>query len=327
MEVIDERSFVNAVVALLASGGSTNHSIHLVAMARAAGITVNWDDFSALSKVVPLLARVYPNGQADINHFHAAGGTGFLFRELLSAGLMHGATRTVWGDRFSDYTQEPFLDEGRLAWRPASERSLDAEVLTSVQAPFDPEGGLRLLTGNLGRAVIKLSAVKPEHRSVTAPAVVVDSQQALADKFALGELERDCIVVVRFQGPRANGMPELHKLTPLLSSLQDKGYAVALVTDGRMSGASGKIPAAIHLMPEAAAGGLIGRLRDGDMISVDGERGELSCAVSDSELRARPAAPAPADLNAGVGRELFAVFRQAVSTPEEGACVLFPEPL
>jgi phosphogluconate dehydratase len=327
MEVIDVRSFVNAVVALLASGGSTNHSIHLVAMARAAGITLNWDDFSALSAVVPLLARVYPNGQADINHFHAAGGTGFLFRELLSAGLMHGDARTTWGDSFSDYTQEPFLDGDQLGWRPASKRSLDPDVLTSVEAPFDAEGGLRLLTGNLGRAVIKVSAVKAKHRSVTAPAVVVDSQQAFADKFASGELERDCVVVVRFQGPRANGMPELHKLTPLLSSLQDKGHAVALVTDGRMSGASGKIPAAIHLMPEAAAGGLIGRLRDGDVISVDGDRGELSCAVSDRELRERPAAPAPADLNAGVGRELFAVFRQAVSTPEEGACVLFPEPL
>jgi phosphogluconate dehydratase len=324
MDVVDERSFVNAIVALLASGGSTNHSIHLIAMARAAGITVNWDDFSALSSVVPLLARVYPNGQADINHFHAAGGTGFLFRELLGAGLMHGDAGSCWGESIADFVQEPFLDGDVLQWRPAPQKSLDPDVLTGFDAPFDQEGGLRLLTGNLGRSVIKVSAVKPEHRKVTAPAVVVDSQQALADKFAAGELARDCVVVVRFQGPQANGMPELHKLTPLLGSLQDKGFKVALVTDGRMSGASGKVPAAIHLTPEAAVGGPLGRLQDGDVLTVDAEAGVLSCDVGEETLRARPAASATVDSEAGVGRELFGLFRRAVSTPEEGACVLFP---
>ncbi|MFK8042471.1 phosphogluconate dehydratase [Congregibacter sp.] len=324
-EVIDARSFVNAIVALLASGGSTNHTIHLIAMARAAGLVVTWDDFSELSAVVPLLARVYPNGQADINHFHAAGGTGFLFRELLDGGLMHGSARTVWGDSFQDYTQEPFLAEGKLSWRPAASKSLDADVLGTTEAPFSPEGGLRLLQGNLGRAVIKVSAVKPEHRKVVAPAVVIDSQEHLAKKFAEGELERDCIVVVRFQGPRANGMPELHKLTPLLGSLQDKGHSVALVTDGRMSGASGKVPAAIHITPEAAMGGALARLRDGDMISLDAVTGTLSCEVSEEDMADRPLARVPGDSQEGVGRELFSVFRKVVTTPEAGATVIFNE--
>jgi phosphogluconate dehydratase len=324
-EVVDARSFVNAIVALLASGGSTNHSIHLIAMARAAGLVINWDDFSALSSVVPLLARVYPNGQADINHFHAAGGTGLLFRELLNAGLMHGDARTIWGESFLDYTQEPYLDGGKLAWRPGAEVSLDPEVLGSVAKPFSAEGGLRLLTGNLGRAVIKVSAVKAEHQKVTARAVVVDSQQDLADKFSAGELERDCIVVVRFQGPRANGMPELHKLTPLLGTLQDKGFSVALVTDGRMSGASGKVPAAIHVTPEAALGGALARLRDGDLLSLDVAGGTLYCDLSESELAARPLATPSEASDEGVGRELFSVFRRVVSTPEAGASVIFPE--
>jgi phosphogluconate dehydratase len=324
-EVIDARSFVNAIVALLASGGSTNHSIHLIAMARSAGLLINWDDFSALSSVVPLLARVYPNGQADINHFHAAGGTGYLFRELMSAGLMHADARTVWGESLADYTQEPFLEGDALYWRPAASQSLDPEVLTSVARPFDREGGLRLLTGNLGRGVIKISAVKPEHRRVSAPAVVIDSQQTLVEKFNAGELAKDCVVVVRFQGPRANGMPELHKLTPLLGSLQDKGHAVALVTDGRMSGASGKVPAAIHLTPEAAMGGMLARLQDGDHITLDADTGTLEVAVDEELLLARPLASASEDSSAGVGRELFAVFRRVVSTPEAGASVLFED--
>jgi phosphogluconate dehydratase len=324
-EVIDARSFVNAIVGLLASGGSTNHSIHLIAMARAAGLRIDWNDFAALSAVVPLLARVYPNGQADINHFHAAGGTGLLFRELIGAGLMHADARTVWGDSLADYTREPFLDGEQLAWRPAAQSSLDPEVLSGVAAPFDREGGLRLLTGNLGRAVIKISAVKPEHRKVVAPAVVVDSQQALADKFAAGELEKDCVVVVRFQGPRANGMPELHKLTPLLGTLQDKGFAVALVTDGRMSGASGKVPAAIHVTPEAAMGGPLARLRDGDLISVDADGAVLACDLPEAELNARPLARCGVDSEWGVGRELFASFRRLVTTPEAGASVIFTE--
>ncbi|GAB5412998.1 MAG: phosphogluconate dehydratase [Congregibacter sp.] len=325
VDVIDERSFVNAIVALLASGGSTNHSIHLIAMARAAGLIINWDDFSALSAVVPLLARVYPNGQADINHFHAAGGTSFLFRELMNAGLMHADARTVWGEQFADYTSEPFLDGDKLEWREAVALSLDTEVLTDVTRPFSSEGGLRLLTGNLGRSVIKVSAVKPEHRRVSAPAVVIDSQAALVSKFEAGELEKDCVVVVRYQGPRANGMPELHKLTPLLGSLQDKGYSVALVTDGRMSGASGKVPAAIHLTPEAAMGGRISRLQDGDVITLDADAGILDCAVPAAELDQREAPSASEDSEYGVGRELFSLFRRVVSTPETGASVLFNE--
>ncbi|WOJ97695.1 phosphogluconate dehydratase [Congregibacter brevis] len=322
-EVIDARSFVNAIVALLASGGSTNHTIHLIAMARAAGLIVNWNDFAELSSVVPLLARVYPNGQADINHFHAAGGTGLLFRELLNAGMFHGDARTVWGNCFKDYTQEPYLDGKQLAWRSAAERSLDTDVLTTVETPFSPEGGLRLLKGNLGRAVIKVSAVKPEHRKVTAPAVVIDNQGALIEKFENGELERDCIVVVRFQGPKANGMPELHKLTPLLGSLQDKGFAVALVTDGRMSGASGKVPAAIHVTPEAAMGGPLARLKDGDILTLDALTGTLRC--DHENLHERPMAIAPTGSEHGVGRELFSVFRQVVTTPEAGATVIFGE--
>ncbi|MFK7830428.1 MAG: phosphogluconate dehydratase [Congregibacter sp.] len=324
-EVIDARSFVNAIVALLASGGSTNHTIHLIAMARAAGLCVDWDDFSALSTVVPLLARVYPNGQADINHFHAAGGTGLLFRELLDAGLMHADARTVWGKDFSDYTQEPYLDGEKLAWRNAAQSSLDEAVIASIDKPFSSEGGLRLLSGNLGRSVIKTSAVKLEHRVVMAAAIVIDSQQELVEKFEAGELERDCIVVVRFQGPRANGMPELHKLTPLLGTLQDKGFAVALVTDGRMSGASGKVPAAIHVTPEAAMGGALARLRDGDMLSLDAVAGTLQCDVPEAEFLARELALPPGDSEEGVGRELFSVFRRVVTTPEAGASVIFPQ--
>ncbi|MDP5070343.1 MAG: dihydroxy-acid dehydratase, partial [Congregibacter sp.] len=326
-QVIDARSFVNAIVALLASGGSTNHTIHLIAMARAAGLVINWDDFSALSAVVPLLAKVYPNGQADINHFHAAGGTGFMFRELLDAGLMHADAHTVWGECFQDYIQEPYLNGDSLAWRPASLKSLDAQVLGTIDKPFSSEGGLRLLTGNLGRAVIKVSAVKPEHLKVVAPAVVIDSQAALASKFANGDLERDCVVVVRFQGPRANGMPELHKLTPLLGSLQDKGFAVALVTDGRMSGASGKVPAAIHVTPEAAMGGPLARLQDGDMLTLDAQAGILSCDITASALAARTLASTPGDSEEGVGRELFSLFRRVVTTPEAGASVIFGEEL
>jgi len=322
-EVVDERSFVNAIVALLASGGSTNHSIHLIAMARSAGLIINWDDFSDLSGVVPLLARVYPNGQADINHFHAAGGTPFLFRELMGGGLMHADAGTVWGGGFADFAQEPQLENGGIVWRRAIEASLDEEVLRPLSRPFDPEGGLRLLQGNLGRGVIKVSAVKPEHRRLRAEAVIVDSQHALASRFESGELDRDCVVVVRFQGPKANGMPELHKLTPLLGVLQDRGFAVALVTDGRMSGASGKVPAAIHVSPEALLDGPLSRVRDGDVITLDADEGVLSVEVDEQELNAREACVMGEASDAGVGRELFGLFRHAVSSPEEGACVLF----
>ena len=284
---------------------------------------INWDDFDALSAVVPLLAKVYPNGQADINHFHAAGGTGYLFRQLLEAGLMYAEAATVWGKNFADYVQEPFLDDGVVNWRPGVVNSLDKNVLAAVQAPFANEGGLRLLQGNLGRAIIKVSAVAEAHRVVEAPAVVLASQHDLKQKFDAGELNRDCVVVVRFQGPQANGMPELHKLTPLLGVLQDRGFKVALITDGRMSGASGKVPAAIHLTPEAVAGGLIGKIRDGDVIRLDANRGVLNGLLSEAEFAAREAAPQQENSSTGVGRELFGTFRAIVSSAEEGATVVF----
>lgn len=322
-EIVDERSIVNAIVALLASGGSTNHSIHLIAMARAAGIVIDWNDFDALSAVVPLMAHVYPNGQADINHFHAAGGTSFLFRELIAAGLMHGDARSMWGNSLAENTLEPRLEEGTLTWRDGPTKSLDSSVLRGVSAPFDHEGGLRLLTGNLGRGIVKVSAVAEAHRVIEAPAIVLASQHDLQRKFDAGELDRDCVVVVRFQGPRANGMPELHKLTPLLGSLQDRGFKVALVTDGRMSGASGKVPAAIHVSPEALAGGPLAKVQDGDRIRLDANAGTLNLLLPEEELMLRPFAEPEERSESGVGRELFACFRHVVSMPEQGATVLF----
>lgn len=319
-EVVNEKSVVNGIVALLATGGSTNLTMHIVAAARAAGIIVNWDDFSELSDAVPLLARVYPNGHADINHFHAAGGMAFLIKELLDAGLLHEDVNTVAGFGLRRYTQEPKLLDGELRWVDGPTVSLDTEVLTSVASPFQNNGGLKLLKGNLGRAVIKVSAVQPQHRVVEAPAVVIDDQNKLDALFKSGALDRDCVVVVKGQGPKANGMPELHKLTPLLGSLQDKGFKVALMTDGRMSGASGKVPAAIHLTPEAIDGGLIAKVQDGDLIRVDALTGELSLLVSDAELAARTAAEI--DLRQsryGMGRELFGALRSNLSSPETGA--------
>ncbi|MBO9648795.1 MAG: phosphogluconate dehydratase [Variovorax sp.] len=320
--VVDERAIANAIVGLLATGGSTNHTIHLVAIARAAGIVINWDDFRDLSEVVPLLARVYPNGKADVNQFHAAGGMAHVIGELLDAGLLHGDTLTVAGaGGLARYRQLPYLaDSGRLAWRDAPRVSTDAGILATVSKPFSADGGLKLLTGNLGRAVIKTSAVKPEDRIVQAPAIVFDTQEAVIAAFDRGELQRDFVAVVRFQGPRANGMPELHKLTPILGVLQDQGFRVALVTDGRMSGASGKVPAAIHLTPECLAGGPLARVRDGDLVVVDGERGVLEVRVVDAEWRARK--PGGADLGEshhGMGRELFAAFRANALGAEEGA--------
>ena len=319
-EVVNEKSVVNGIVALLATGGSTNLTMHIVAAARAAGIIVNWDDFSELSDAVPLLARVYPNGHADINHFHAAGGMAFLIKELLDAGLLHEDVNTVAGFGLRRYTQEPKLLDGELRWVDGPTVSLDTEVLTSVATPFQSNGGLKLLKGNLGRAVIKVSAVQEKHRVVEAPAVVIDDQNKLDALFKSGALDRDCVVVVKGQGPKANGMPELHKLTPLLGSLQDKGFKVALMTDGRMSGASGKVPAAIHLTPEAIDGGLIAKVQDGDLIRVDALTGELSLLVSDAELAARTAAEI--DLRHsryGMGRELFGALRSNLSSPETGA--------
>ncbi len=323
-KVIDEKAIVNGLVALLATGGSTNHTMHIIAMARAAGVIVNWDDFSDLSDVVPSLTKIYPNGSADINHFHAAGGMSLLFRHLLSAQLLHSDVLTVTGEGLSSYTDEPFLDNGKLVWRPGPTTSLDPEVVSSPEKPFAADGGLKLLKGNLGRGVIKTSAVKSEYRVVEAPAVILHDQNELEPKFKAGELDRDCIVVVRFQGPQANGMPELHKLTPFLGVLQDKGYKVALVTDGRMSGASGKVPAAIHVTPEASQGGALAKVKEGDMIRLDSLTGELELLVDEQELAQRPLVQPDLSANQyGMGRELFAVMRHHVGGSEQGASVCF----
>jgi len=322
-EIVDERSIVNATVSLLASGGSTNHTMHLVAIARAAGIIVNWDDIAELSAVVPLLAKVYPNGEADVNHFHAAGGTSCMFRQLLDAGFMHGDAKTVWGKNFSSFTQESFIEDDKIVWRESPEQPLDLEVLTTTVQPFSKEGGIRLLAGNIGRGVIKVSAVAPEHQVIEAPAIVLDDQDKLEGMFKAGLLNRDCVVVVRYQGPKALGMPELHKLTPFLGILQDKGYKVALVTDGRMSGASGKVPAAIHLVPEAVDGGLLAKLQNGDLIRVDAVSGQIECLEDMNVVNSREAAPNPKGNQRGCGRELFAVNRDNISNAEQGASYLF----
>jgi phosphogluconate dehydratase len=319
--VVDEKCIVNAIVALLATGGSTNHTLHLVAIAKAAGIVIDWDDFSALSDVVPLLARIYPNGDADVNHFHAAGGTGFVIRELLDAGLLHEDVTTILGKGLRAHCAEPFLDEGgKVVWKPSPQESGDENVLRKAGAPFSANGGLKLLSGNLGRSVIKVSAVKPQHRKVEAPAIVFNSQEAFMQAYKAGQLDRDFVAVVRYQGPRANGMPELHALTPALGNLQDAGRHVALVTDGRMSGASGKVPAAIHVSPEVLAGGPLGKVRDGDLIRLDAEAGVLEALVPDAEWAQRdiPAADLSAS-HVGMGRELFAMFRHVVSEAEQGA--------
>lgn len=321
-DIVDEHAVVNGVVALLATGGSTNHTMHLVAMARAAGIDLRWDDFADLSAVVPLLARIYPNGKADINHFHAAGGTAFLVRELAGAGLMHRDVRTVAGPGLDAYMTEPMLVDGRLTWRDGPTESLDTDVLRPVDDPFDKDGGLRMLAGNLGRAVIKTSSVAPEHRLIEAPARVFDDQSEFQAAFEAGELSDDLVAVVRYQGPKANGMPELHKLTPPLGVLQDRGHRVALLTDGRMSGASGKIPAAIHLTPEAATDASpIARLRDGDRIRLDADAGTIEVLVDAAEFAARPAPAPPNRKFAGTGRELFESFRHAVGPADAGASI------
>ena len=312
--MLDERSFVNAIVGLHATGGSTNHTLHLPAMAAAAGIDLRWDDFAALSAVVPLLARIYPNGNADVNHFHAAGGMGYVMRELLAAGLLDGTAETVWGDALVDYAVEPKLTDQGVAFSPAPQVSLDQEILRPVSTPHQENGGLVMLAGNLGRAVIKVSAVDAAHHHITAPAVVFDHEADVKSAFANGKLNRDVAVVVRNQGPRANGMPELHSLTPILSNLQDQGYAVMLITDGRMSGASGRVPAAIHLTPEAMDGGAIGQIQDGDMITLDAATGVLSI---DADLTGRDHAPANPP-QGGFGRELFSDMRDQAASAEDG---------
>ena len=322
--VADEKSFVNGVAGLLATGGSTNHTLHLVAMARAAGVLLTWEDFHDLSQVTPLIARVYPNGAEDVNAFHAAGGMAFVVRQLLDAGLVHEDVTTAAGHGLRLYQREPFLEGGALVWRQGGERSLAPDILRTPDDPFDAEGGIRILTGGLGKAVIKASAVKPEHHLIEAPAICFDDQEELLAAFRRGELDRDFIAVVRFQGPRGNGMPELHSLTPTLSLLQDRGRKVALVTDGRMSGASGKVPAAIHLTPEAACGGAIAKVRDGDVIRLDVHAGTLTIKVDERELAAREPAARPR-AGFGYGRELFGWARAIASPADEGACTLFAE--
>lgn len=321
--VVDEKAIINGIVALLATGGSTNHTLHLIAIARAAGILIDWDDFDELSAVVPLLAKIYPNGKADVNHFQAAGGVAFLIRNLLEAGLLHNDVTTVAGKGLQHYTKEPKLIDGKLTWVDGVVQSLDDKVLRSIDAPFQPDGGLRLMQGRLGRGVIKISAVAPEHRKVKAPAIVFDSQEAVQAAFDRGELHRDFIAVVCFQGARANGMPELHRLTPVLGVLQDQGFHVALVTDGRMSGASGKVPAVIHLSPEALLNGPIAKVQTGDMLIIDAEAGVLDVEIDDGVWQSRPVAQPEhqAENEVGFGRELFGVFRAAAAPAEHGASV------
>lgn len=321
--IIDERAIVNGVIGLHATGGSTNHLLHLVAIARAAGIDLRWDDFAALSAVVPLLARVYPNGSADVNHFHDAGGMGFLIAQLLDSGLLHADVNTICGSGLADYRIEARLGaDGRVERAAAPTQSRDTTVLRPVVQPFRADGGLRMLVGNLGRATIKVSAVPDDRLVVEAPAIVFDAQEQVQQAFERGELDRDFVAVVRFQGPRANGMPELHKLTPALGVLQNRGHRVALVTDGRMSGASGRVPAAIHVTPEAMAGGVIARIENGDVVRVDAVAGTLEVKVDNATLQARK--PATSDAHSshvGLGRELFARFREVVSNADTGASI------
>jgi phosphogluconate dehydratase len=319
--IVDEKAIVNAAVGLLATGGSTNHVIHLPAIARAAGIVIDWEDMDQLSAVVPLIARIYPNGSADVNGFHAAGGMAFTIATLLQAGLLHRDIRTVGGEDLVDYARAPKLDGETLLWEEAPSSSLDETILRPASNPFKPEGGMRLVKGNLGRATFKTSAVDPSRLTIEAPAKIFSDQDDVVKAFKAGELDQDAVVVVRFQGPRANGMPELHKLTPSLGALQDRGFRVALVTDGRMSGASGKVPAAIHVSPEALAGGPIAKLRDGDIVRLCADRGELTALVDEVEWERRGNAPAPPP-PFGTGRELFAMMRHGADSPERGASAM-----
>ncbi len=325
--MIDEKAIVNAIIGLLATGGSTNHTMHLVAIARTAGIIINWDDFDTLSHAIPLLTHVYPSGQADVNQFHAAGGMALVIRLLLDAGKLHDDVQTVAGSSgLYQYTQEPWLDNGVLAWRDGLKKSADDSIIGTVEKPFQADGGLRLMSGNLGRAVIKTSAVKPEHRVIEAPAIVFASQDALRTAFDNGELAHDFIAVVAYQGPRANGMPELHKMTPILGVLLDRGFKVALVTDGRMSGASGKVPAAIHVSPECFLDGPLAKVKTGDMIRLDAETGELNALVDADEWNAREITlPDLSRKTVNMGRELFSGFRRHVCSAELGAVSLFDE--
>jgi len=321
-EIIDEKNFVNAIVGLMATGGSTNHTIHIIAMARAAGIIINWDDFDAISKVTPLLCKMYPNGQADVNHFREAGGMSVVISQLLDAGLVHNDVETIVGKGLDAYIAEPSLSSGSLIFGKGAKLSRDTNVVSSIAKPFSQEGGLKLLSGNLGRSVIKTSALKPEQFVIEAEAIVFESQESLQSAFKQGELERDFIAVVRYQGPKANGMPELHGLMPPLGVLQDKGFKVAIITDGRMSGASGKVPSAIHFSPEALDGGLLAKVKTGDSISFDAQKGEIMLLVDEDELESRSIeVPDPSANRYGFGRELFVSVRQSIGMAEEGASI------
>jgi len=321
--IVDEKAIVNAIIGLLSTGGSTNHTIHLVAIAAAAGIRINWDDFSELSHVIPQLTRIYPNGQADVNHYHAAGGLGFTMSSLLDDGLLHDDVQTILGPGLKSFCREPVLKDGAVAWKPVAEKSLDTSVLRSVDEPFNDHGGLRLVKGNLGRAVIKSSAVKEEYHRIKAPARVFDSQQGFVDAFNKGEFTTDMVMVLTHQGPTSNGMPELHQLMPFMRVLQRSGLNVALLTDGRLSGASGEILSAIHLTPDTLSNGLIGKVQDGDMVLIDAEAGIIEVDIPDETLSQRPEpGPGSEDSSNGLGRELFDVFRRHVGDTEAGATVL-----
>jgi phosphogluconate dehydratase len=318
--IVSEKAIVNAIVGLLATGGSTNHTLHLVAMARAAGVKIDWDDFSELSHAVPLMARVYPNGLADVNHFHAAGGLGFMIGQLLDAGLLHEDVKTILGDGLHRFCVEPALN-GSFGWTPTRKESLDEEVLRPADNPFDKEGGLRVVDGNVGRAIIKVSAVDEEHHMVEAPAKVFATQTEFTEAFNAGELEKDFVAVLPWQGPKANGMPELHKLTPYLGVLQNRGFKVALLTDGRMSGASGKVLAAIQVTPEAVDDGVIGRIKDGDIVRVDAVEGVLTASADDDPAQREPVTRDLSEGHYGMGRDLFAAFRRSVSGAESGGTI------
>ncbi|MCX2683803.1 phosphogluconate dehydratase [Campylobacter sp. MIT 21-1685] len=318
-EMISEKNIINAMVGLMATGGSTNHTIHLVAIARAAGIIINWDDFDAISSITPLLARVYPNGKADVNQFFAAGGLAFIVRELLNFGLLHEDAHTVMGEGMHFYTKDPFFIDEKLVFKENRENSKDENILRTIKKPFSQDGGVKILRGNIGRAVIKISAVKEEHQIIKAPALVFHSQQEFLEAFEKKQLQKDFIAVIAFQGPRANGMPELHKLTPPLGILQEQGFKVALITDGRMSGASGKVPAAIHLSPEASMGGNIAKIQNGDMILLDAKNGILQILLDEQEFSQRKTTKFKKEEIFGCGRELFAAFRSQSSSAESGA--------
>lgn len=320
-DIVSEKTIVNAIIGLLATGGSTNHTIHLIAIARSAGIIINWDDISDLSEFIPLLTRMYPNGAADVNHFHASGGMGFLIHTLLSNGMLHEDVHTILGKGLNAFTQEPYIENNELKWRGGAKESLNENIIRSVSNPFSEDSGIKIITGNIGRSVIKTAAVSKENFIISAPAIVFKSQQSLMDSFKKGDLFRDFIAVLPYQGPKQNGMPELHQLTPTLTILQKQGYKVALITDGRMSGASGKIPAAIHMCPEASCGGNIGKIKTGDKLSLDCSQGTLTCLEPDFENRTVHIEPE--NLNIGYGREFFQNFRNQVSSSEEGACTLF----